>query len=373
MKNKFTKTLNAFIEIESLSSLLLLFITLFTMLLANSTLSTFYFDLTNSFYLKEIVNDFLMAIFFYVIALEIKKEFIQGELSSLSQSVLPIASAIGGMIIPAFIYYNINRHSDYKSGFGIPMATDIAFAVGVLSLFGKKVPHSLKLFLLSIAVVDDLGAILVIALFYNNKIIFTGILIAFFSLMFILYLLKKEIQHLLPYLFLALFFWYGIFKSGIHATIAGVILGFITPLTFKQKNIIDYFISKLHSWVNFLILPLFSFFNAGIFIIGINFTEIIHHPIHYAIVFGLLLGKFIGIFGTTFILIKMRLVKLPKATNLWQLLSVSILGGIGFTMSLFISELALPIDMQLYSKMGIIFGSILSALIGAFTLLLTLG
>ncbi|MBC7540632.1 MAG: Na+/H+ antiporter NhaA [Bacteriovorax sp.] len=310
------------------------------------------------------INDGLMAIFFLFVGLEIKREIIQGELSSKQKASLPIAAAFGGMIIPALIYVYINRGTIGATGWGIPMATDIAFALGVLTLFGKRVPASLKLFLTAFAIVDDMGAVLVIALFYTSQIswIFLALGLGILGMLFILN--QKGVAKSSIYLICGVLVWFAFLKSGIHATVAGVLLAFVIPTRtgIKLEHI-------LHPWVAFGIMPIFAFANAGVSLLGGSLS----HPISLGIIAGLILGKQIGITVFSWIAVRMRLATLPKGVTWMQLYATGWLGGIGFTMSLFIANLAFSeADLIGVAKLGIIAASVLAGAIGAVILFMSI-
>lgn len=368
-------SLRKFIELESFSSIVLLSGAILAMIFANTTLSDFYQQFIHYHFLglsiNHWVNDGLMTIFFFVVGLELKKEIVQGELSNPKKTALPIFAAIGGMIVPALIYSAFNLSGDYKSGWGIPMATDIAFALGALSLFGKKIPLSLKVFLLSIAIVDDLGAIVVIALFYTSKINSNALMTALLLFVVLYFLKRKHIKNYFIYTLLGAAIWLAVFRSGIHATIAGVLLGLFTPFEIETKpgsldtySPIEELINFLHPFVSFIILPIFAFANSGINLLSINFSQLISSPIHLGILFGLTVGKPLGIILFCFIAVKMKLATLTLGMRWKDVFGISLLAGIGFTMSLFISDLALPAEVHIYSKSAIVFASILSALFG---------
>ena len=378
------KFLWKFLKTESSSGLLLIIFSLLAIFLANSDLSAYYYSLKNSYIsiglgeitIKEsvhhFVNDGLMAIFFLVIGLELKREMISGQLSSVKKVLLPGIAAVGGMAVPAIVYVLINLDNPLAiSGWAIPTATDIAFSLAVLAVLGNRVPVSLKVFLLSLAIIDDLGAVLVIALYYTSDLS-TGNLISALGIFTILMWLNfNNIRKVSIYLFGGLFLWYFILHSGIHTTIAGVILAATIPLSIKDTSYSParYLEEKLHTFSGFIILPLFAFFNADISLDSMNFSSL-SNPVPLGIMLGLLVGKPIGITLLTYISIKLKICTLPNNVNLYDILGVSFLCGIGFTMSLFINALAFPEGDQViyfgqeFSKSGIFFGSILSGIIG---------
>lgn len=375
ISNRILKTLDAFIKMEAASGIILACCTAIAMLLANSVWSADYFEFLHvkifGLSLQHWINDGLMAIFFFVIGMEIKKELVAGELSSFQKAVLPAAAALGGMVVPAFIYFYFNQSPPNSNGWGIPMATDIAFALGVLTLFGKRVPLSLKVFLLALAIVDDLGAVLVIALFYTKQINVEAIGIA--ALLFLIMFTFKNLKfkNYFIYLILGVAIWSAVLLSGVHATVAGVLIGLMTPLKFQVSKSpsgsyspLEDLIHALHPWVSFGIMPVFALANAGILLEGLEFSKIITNPIHQGVALGLLLGKPIGIMGFSYLAVKLGLGRLPAATRWPHIFAVSFLAGIGFTMALFISNLALAPDQEIYSKTGILLGSVLAGVLG---------
>tara|TARA_Y200000002_G_scaffold121442_1_gene99674 strand:+ start:25 stop:1254 length:1230 start_codon:yes stop_codon:yes gene_type:complete len=378
------KFLWKFLKTESSSGLLLIIFSLLAIFLANSDLSTYYYSLKNSYIsiglgeltIKEsvhhFVNDGLMAIFFLVIGLELKREMISGQLSSVKKVLLPGIAAVGGMAVPALVYVLINLDNPLAmSGWAIPTATDIAFSLAVLAVLGNRVPVSLKVFLLSLAIIDDLGAVLVIALYYTSDLSTGNLLSALGIFTILMWLNYNNIKKVSIYLFGGLFLWYFILHSGIHTTIAGVILAATIPLSIKDTNHSParYLEEKLHTFSGFIILPLFAFFNADISLDSMNFSSL-SNPVPLGIMLGLLVGKPIGITFLTYLSIKLKICTLPNNVNLYDILGVSFLCGIGFTMSLFINALAFPEGSQViyfgqeFSKSGIFFGSILSGIIG---------
>ena len=374
----FLKTfIRDFLKTESSSGVLLIIFSILAITLSNSEFSSYYYSLKNSylsinienFELKETVhhwvNDGLMSIFFLVIGLELKREMIDGQLSSVSQVILPGIAAIGGMAAPAIIYLLINQNEPLaSSGWAIPTATDIAFSLAVLAVLGNRVPVSLKIFLLSLAIIDDLGAVMVIALYYTEEISYIYLLYASFSLIILMLLNFFNVRIITIYLFIGLFLWYFILHSGIHTTIAGVILAATIPFSVKKSNHspLRYLEKKLHTFSGFIILPLFAFFNADININSISFNSLTE-SVPLGIMLGLLLGKPIGITLLTYLSIKFKICNLPDNISLYDVVGVSFLCGIGFTMSLFINSLAFTqgVDVvnfgQEYSKSGIFFGS----------------
>jgi NhaA family Na+:H+ antiporter len=308
------------------------------------------------------VNDVLMVLFFFVVGLEIRREINSGELASFSKSSLPIGAAIGGMIAPAAMYLFCTYGTKEQSGWGVPMATDIAFALGVLSLFGSRIPHGLKIFLTSLAIVDDIGAILVIAFFYSKSFSFFYLAIVFI-LAVVLFLLRKSVskRHIVFTVF-AILLWYGTLLSGIHATIAGIILAFLVP----ESNASQYE-DKLHSFVAFCIMPLFALVNAGVPISLNAFMLATELQSFWGIILGLVLGKPLGIMLAVFFLVRFFNVTLPQNVNFLQMFGVSLLAGVGFTMSIFIANLAFDNDLEPV-KISILVASLSAALLGGLVL-----
>lgn len=321
------------------------------------------------------INDGLMAIFFFLIGLEIKREVLDGQLKSVEQITLPGVAAIAGILFPALIYVWFNSGDPVAmNGWAIPSATDIAFALGIFVLFGKGLPLSLKLFLLSVAIFDDIGAIVIIALFYSENLSTTSLLVALTGLAVLFLLNRKKVRYQAAYILVGGVVWAAVLKSGVHATLAGFALAWFIPLKVKNADghqMLPHLEHALHPWVSFLVLPIFAFANAGVKVLGAT-TEDLLNPITLGIAAGLFLGKQIGIFGTCWLVIKLGWAKLPKDANWAQLYGVSLLCGIGFTMSLFIGTLAFAdqgLDYQLSVKVGVLMGSLLSAVVGATVLL----
>ncbi|RMH51424.1 MAG: Na+/H+ antiporter NhaA [Alphaproteobacteria bacterium] len=317
------------------------------------------------------INDGLMALFFLVVALEIKREMVRGVLSSWGRAALPVYAAGGGMAGPALVFLGIvGFDSAEASGWAIPAATDIAFAVGVLSLFGSKVPPALKTFLLALAVVDDLGAIVIIALFYTAKLSLPA-LGAALAVMAVLYGLNRAgVTRPWPYVLLGAVLWVAVLKSGVHATLAGVALGFLVPLRAGRDGVslAESWEAGLHPWSSFLIMPLFAFANAGVYLGTLSLADLAQ-PVPMGIALGLFLGKQVGVFGTAFLAVRTGLAEKPDSFGWTKLYGVSLLAGIGFTMSLFIGGLAYQgDDLQNHVRLGVIAGSLLSGICGAIAL-----
>lgn len=417
--------LNKFIKMEAFSGILLMIVTVLALYLANSAFSDAYFG----FFQKKLtlsvegfsldkplilwINDGLMAIFFFLVGLEIKRETQIGELSSINKAVLPAFAAIGGMLVPALFYALFNYGGTGWPGWGIPMATDIAFALGVLTLLGSRVPLSLKLFLTALAIVDDIGAVIVIALFYSAKIHFGALLIAGLLFIVLMTMNSLKVYRVSIYLFIGFFLWVALLKSGVHATVAGILLAITIPGKakrsvdecvssnesvldrLKQKDAMDeeldpkkdkkliaaiYTIGdncthavsplmriehSLHSWVAYFIIPIFAFANAGVLFKGTLFTDI-GNPIAIGVFAGLVLGKPVGIALFTWLATKLKFATLPKDIKWKHILGAGLLGGIGFTMSIFIDNLAFntdPYNIEI-AKIGILFSSLIAGIIG---------
>ncbi len=373
-------TITRFFQLEAAGGLLLIAAAALALIINNSPLSWLY----NAFLETPVearigalqiakplllwINDGLMALFFLVIGLEVKREVLEGHLSKPSQIVLPGAAAIGGMVVPALIYVALNTgNAEALNGWAIPMATDIAFALGVLALLGKRVPVSLKLFLMTLAIIDDLGAIIVIALVYSGELSQVSLILAAVSIIALIAMNRSGVSRLAPYLLVGLVLWVCVLKSGVHATLAGVVLAFCIPLrTSSKASPLLTLEHGLHPWVAYGILPLFAFANAGVSLAGVT-MESFTHSVPLGIAAGLLLGKTLGVFGLTWLAVKTSMASLPKEANWGHVLGVSILCGIGFTMSLFVGSLAFEPGVSAYAgedRMGILTGSILSAIIG---------
>ncbi|WEL54486.1 Na+/H+ antiporter NhaA [Pseudomonas kermanshahensis] len=377
MRSLFTR----FFQLEAASGLLLIAAAVLALVINNSPLSYLYNGLLDVPVAVKVgaleiakplllwINDGLMALFFLLIGLEVKREVVDGHLSKPSQIVLPATAAVGGMVIPALIYWFINRDDPAAvAGWAIPTATDIAFALGVLALLGKRVPVSLKLFLMTLAIIDDLGAIIVIALFYSGTLSSVSLLLAGACLVALLAMNRLGVVKLGPYLIIGLVLWVCVLKSGVHATLAGVALALCIPLRTRNAETSPLLSLEhaLHPWVAYAILPLFAFANAGVSLAGMNLDSFTH-PVPLGIAVGLLLGKTVGVFGLTWVAIKLGLAALPAGANWGQLLGVAILCGIGFTMSLFVGSLAFVPGSSDYAgmdRMGILTGSFFAAVIG---------
>ena len=423
---KFLKPFQAFLHAEASGGILLLICTVIALVWANSPFAESYFHLwhTNisivienfnlSHSLHHWINDGLMAIFFFVVGLEIKREFLVGELSSAQKAALPVAGALGGMIFPALLYILFNAGNEGSAGWGIPMATDIAFVIGILALLGPRVPISLKIFVIALAIADDIGAVLVIAIFYTSDISFLSLLIAAGFILLLITANLLGVKNLLIYTILGIGLWFAFLYSGVHATVAGVLLAFTIPATSRinskefmeegEKLLKDFdeageevestftneerliaaqaletncekvmtplsrFESGLHPWVSFFIMPLFALANAGV-LLGEDFVSSLTDPISIGIVTGLFLGKQLGIFTFSWLAIKLRIAAKPEGVSWAKIYAAGILAGIGFTMSLFIANLAFSEASLLdTSKVGILSASLISGIIGFFVL-----
>lgn len=365
------RTLRRFMESEKSGGLTLIVCTLISILLANSSIGEGYLSIwdshAGSHTVAEWINDGLMAIFFLLVGLELIQEIYEGELSNVKRAMLPISGALGGMLIPAAIYMSLNFGTDTHAGFGIPMATDIAFALGVLSLLGSRVPTSLKVFLTALAVIDDLGAIIVIAIFYTTSLAWVYLIIALVMFVLLLTLNKKfNITNIFPYLIGGIIMWYCMLHSGVHATIAGVLLAITIP--FKKgdaKCLSNKIQHALHYPVAFFVLPIFALANTAMVIEG-NWDQSIGEPFAMGILLGLIVGKPLGITLFSFISVKTGLCSLPRGVNWKALLGAGMLGGIGFTMSIFITLLAFKGNVHYIneSKLMILLASLASGIIG---------
>ena len=374
---KLSKLFKEFYESEKAGGIVLLIITIISLLLANSPIQSSYvgfwqFDV-GGHSITHWINDGLMAIFFLLIGLELEREIYKGELSDLKNASFPLIGAMGGFLLPAAIFLLFNYGTATQSGAGIPMATDIAFAIGILSLLGNKVPISLKIFLTALAVIDDLIAIIVIAIFYTKTIIWTNLLIALALFSILLLLNRLKVKNLIPYLLGGIAMWYFMYNSGVHATITGVLLAFAIPFGNGDKNSTSYILQHvLHKPVAFIILPLFAIANTGI-AIGADWQDGLGEANSIGIIAGLIIGKPLGIFAFAFLGASLGLCKLPEDLKWKNIIGVGLLGGIGFTMSIFITILAYE-DAALInsSKIAIIIASLTAGIIGFLFLKMTL-
>jgi NhaA family Na+:H+ antiporter len=313
------------------------------------------------------INDGLMAIFFFLVGLEIKREVLRGELSSIDKAILPLVAAVGGMAGPALIYLWINAgNAQTMNGWAIPAATDIAFALGILALVGSRVPASLKVLLLAIAVIDDLGAIVIIALFYSSDLSTGALTFSLLAFVIAVAMNRMGVKKSWPYIVLGIIMWVAVLKSGVHATLAGVLIALTIPIKEEDgdKSMLHRMEHDLHGWVTFLILPLFAFANAGVSLAGLS-VSMLFDPLPLGIALGLFFGKQIGVFGTAWIAIKTGIANMPARVNWVHLYGVAGLTGIGFTMSLFIGALAFDgNDMADKVRLGVLMGSIASGILG---------
>jgi len=421
---KLLRPINEFLHQEASGGILLMICTVIALIWANTAWSHSYHDLwqthlvvslgnllTLDYSIHHWINDGLMVIFFFTVGLEIKREFLVGELSSAQKASLPIAGALGGMIAPALLYTVFNSGTEGANGWGIPMATDIAFVVGIMALLGPRVPITLKIFVLALAIADDIGAVMVIAVFYTAEISASALIIAAIFLALLVLLNRLGTKSLIPYAVLGLILWLAFLQSGIHATIAGVLLAFTIPASSrydtnkfseKVRQLISHFDSTgdewknvlnnserqhdvlaieescekvltplqrfehgLHPWVSFFIIPVFALANAGVTLADMDILNALLSPVSLGIIIGLFIGKQIGIFAFSFLAVKLKLSSLPERVNWKNLYGAGILAGIGFTMSLFIAGLAFndPALLDL-SKIGVLSGSLISGIIG---------
>lgn len=371
--------LRAFLKLESASGIILVFMAILALITANSPLAGTYDDLLQTTAEVRIgnqgvskplllwINDGLMAIFFLLIGLEVKREVLEGQLSSLSQVALPGIAALGGLTLPALIYVGLNwGDSVALNGWAIPAATDIAFALGILYLLGDRVPISLRLFLMTLAIFDDLAAILIIAVFYSGDLSLLSLGLAAITLALLIIMNRMGIKSLTPYLLVGMVLWVLVLKSGVHATLAGVILAFTIPLHGKASSPLHKLEHGLHPWVAFGILPIFAWANAGVSLENIS-LETLFEPVPLGIAAGLFIGKQVGVFSFTWLSTRIGLTRLPQTVSWSELYGVAVLSGIGFTMSLFIGSLAFEHSGESYvgqDRIGILTGSFLSAIWG---------
>lgn len=380
MIDRVSAALKDFLKQESAGGIVLIAAAALALLIANSPLADGYFgtlstklnvsfgDFAINKSLLLWINDGLMAIFFFLIGLEVKREIISGQLSSWDKASLPLAAAIGGMAIPALIYVGINIDSpDSISGWAIPAATDIAFALGILSLLGPRVPVAMKALLLAIAVIDDIGAITVIALFYTSEIN-VGMLGGGAAMLALLFVLGRlRIASTIPYVLLTVIMWVFVLKSGVHATLAGVTAAMMVPMVARDgSKMLEHMEHGLHKWVAFVIIPIFGFANAGVTLIGLSPADLLQ-PLPLGIALGLLIGKQVGILGFAFIAVKAGVAKLPDGVGWRKIHGLSLLAAIGFTMSLFIGNLAFTDPAMIDAvKLGVLSGSLIAAFAGFF-------
>ncbi|MGS3150375.1 Na+/H+ antiporter NhaA [Aeromonas sanarellii] len=377
-----------FLKLESASGIILILAALLAMGLANSALAQHYQSFLNTEVQVRIaaldinkplllwINDGFMAIFFLLVGLEVKREMLEGALSSRVQATFPAIAAVGGMLAPALIYSLFNYGDEAtRAGWAIPAATDIAFALGVMALLGKRVPTSLKVFLLALAIMDDLGVIIIIALFYTQQLSLTALAIGVVATLTLLWMNRRGEDRIGLYMLVGLVLWVAVLKSGVHATLAGVVVGFMIPLNGKRyASPLKHLEHVLHPWSAFLILPLFAFANAGVSLEGIYLSALLN-PLPMGIILGLFVGKPLGIFTISWLAVKTGVAQLPQGVNFRQIFAVSILCGIGFTMSMFIASLAFEhggLDYGSYSRLGILAGSTMAAVTGYIALRMAL-
>jgi NhaA family Na+:H+ antiporter len=369
-----------FLQLESSGGVLLLLAAVLAMICSNSALAPFYqgfLDLPFGVTLGPLglvkplllwINDGLMAVFFFLVGLEIKREVLGGELSSPAQASLPGIAALGGMAAPALVYFLVNRESpEYLSGWAIPAATDIAFALAVLTLLGNRVPPSLKIFLLALAIIDDLGAIIIIAIFYTADLSLLSLSLAGIGMLGLLILNRARVTRITPYVLIGIFIWVCVLKSGVHATLAGVAVAFFVPFKLpgdSEATPLRRAEHGLHPWVSFGVMPIFAFANAGVSLDGLSLQSLAH-PLTLGIAAGLFIGKQVGVLAAVALGVLLRLCRRPSGASWSQLYGVALLTGIGFTMSLFIGGLAFP-DPALAAevRLGVLGGSGLSAVCG---------
>ena len=384
---KFINFFQEFLKKESASGILLMGAAVLAIIIANSPLAPFYTALLDipveikvgTLHIAKPlilwINDGLMAIFFFLIGLELKRELLEGELSDPKKIILPAFAAVGGMLIPALIYAAFNwNDAEALKGWAIPTATDIAFALGILAIFGKRVPIALKIFLVSLAIMDDMGAIIIIAIFYTSDLSVASLVIAIVSLFILATFNIKNLKSLTPYILVGIVLWIAVLKSGVHATLAGVALAFFIPLKTDSED--ESSLSKtlehdLHGSVSYVIIPIFAFANAGVSLDGLSLNTLLE-PIPLGIILGLFFGKQIGVMLFSFLAVKSGLARLPEGINWKQLYGVSFLCGVGFTMSLFIGSLAFEQGgteaTLMNDRLGILVGSTISAIAGYFYL-----
>jgi NhaA family Na+:H+ antiporter len=377
MENKFSSLFKGFFDSEKTGGLLLVFCTLISLTIANSSVGEGYINfihqklglsfggVTLNYSIEHWINDGLMAIFFLMVGLEVERELYVGELADIKKAILPLAAAAGGIFVPALIHFLLNKGTATQSGLAIPMATDIAFALGILALAGNKVPTSVKVFLTALAIIDDIGAILVIALFYTKTVFFNYLLIAAGILLVMFVLNRFRVKNLFFYIIPGIIMWYCFLKSGVHATIAGVLLAFVIPFHKNDNENVSYHLQHhLHKPVAFVIVPIFALVNTAI-LIPSDIIKSLSSSNSLGIILGLAVGKLIGIFSIPFLLVKTGLARLQEGVTWKNLVGIGLLGGIGFTMSMFISNLAFSdVSLVSNSKLSILIASTFSAIAG---------
>ncbi|QMV14344.1 Na+/H+ antiporter NhaA [Vibrio spartinae] len=376
-----TQMIRKFFSMESSSGVMLIFASILAMWVANSSLQGLYEEVLHiklvGLSLRHWINDGLMAVFFLLIGLEVKRELFIGALKKKETAMFPAIGAVGGMLAPALIYAFFNQGDALAiQGWAIPAATDIAFALGIMALLGNRVPASLKVFLLALAIIDDLGVIVIIALFYNSDLSTLALSVGLAMTALLAFMSYKRVTHLTPYLIIGAILWVAVLKSGVHATLAGVVLGFSIPLKGKDAHSspLKQLEHWLHPYVSFIILPIFAFANAGIPMDAIS-SEVLTSPVPLGVALGLLLGKPLGVFSFCYAALKLGVAKLPCGVQIKQIFAVSVLCGIGFTMSIFISSLAfgeIAEALDTYARLGILLGSTVAAILGYILLSLAL-
>jgi NhaA family Na+:H+ antiporter len=383
-ENKLVLQWKQFIQTDASSGIILVIATILALFMANSFFSANYnaflefpvsitlgtFAISKPLVLW--VNDGLMALFFFVVGLEIKRELFYGQLSRPDQVVMPFLAAIAGIVFPALIYVAFNyQDAVAMNGWAIPSATDIAFALGIFILFGKHLPPSLKLFLLSVAIIDDIGAVIIIAIFYSQELATNSLIIASIGCVVLFIFNRLKLENKTPFILVSIIVWAAVLKSGVHATLAGFVVAWFIPIARAKSHSMSYQIEhSLHSWIAFFVLPLFAFANAGVGLTGATIDELVT-PVSIGIIGGLFIGKQLGIFVACFVAVKLKLCKLPEGATWTQLYGVCLLCGVGFTMSLFIGSLAFEeqgLAYQTQVKVGVLVGSIISAVAGAYLL-----
>lgn len=378
MAGKMRTALMEFVARETSAGIVLFVAALLAMVAVNSAFSPYYLAFLNipvvaQFGALEIakplslwINDGLMAIFFFLVGLEVKREILEGELSSVNKAALPAIAAVGGMAVPAavFLYFNWNIAANIN-GWAIPAATDIAFALGVLALLGKRAPLSLKVLLLAVAIIDDIGAIIIIALFYTAEVSSFSLMLSAVGIVILMLMNRLGVVRVAPYILVGTFLWICVLKSGVHATLAGVIAALSIPLSGKDgTSPLKHLEHILHPWTAFLVLPIFAFANAGVSLAGLQISDLFA-PLALGIAAGLVIGKQVGVFGFMFIAAKIGMIKRPMGVSWLQLYGLACLTGIGFTMSLFIGNLAFVDPEQIETvKLGVISGSLISGMLG---------
>ncbi|MEZ9622492.1 Na+/H+ antiporter NhaA [Vibrio sp. 10N.222.55.A3] len=376
-----TDVIRDFFKMESAGGIILVIAAAIAMFVANSPLNEMYQSVLHSYVLgmsvSHWINDGLMAVFFLLIGLEVKRELLEGALKSKETAIFPAIAAVGGMLAPALIYVLFNSSNpEALQGWAIPAATDIAFALGIMALLGNRVPVSLKVFLLALAIIDDLGVVVIIALFYSGDLSTLALTVGFIATGVLFMLNNKHVTKLSVYLIVGAILWFAVLKSGVHATLAGVVIGFAIPLKGNkgEHSPLKHLEHALHPYVAFAILPVFAFANAGISLEGISISSLTG-MLPLGIAMGLLIGKPLGIFAFSWGAVKLGVAKLPEGVNFMNIFAVSVLCGIGFTMSIFISSLAFGptnVEFDTLARLGILMGSTTAAILGYFLLSVSL-